>query len=28
LVTTAMDLETGERVRADLNDALEEAGLQ
>jgi len=28
LVTTAMDLDTGERVRADLNDALEEAGLQ
>ncbi len=28
LVTTAMDLETGERVRADLNDALAEAELQ
>ena len=28
LVTTARDLDTGERVRADLNDALEEAGLQ
>ena len=28
LVTTAMDLDTGERVRADLNDALAEAGLQ
>ncbi len=28
LVTTAMDLETGERVRADLNAALEEDGLQ
>ncbi|MEA1930985.1 MAG: DUF2103 domain-containing protein [Euryarchaeota archaeon] len=28
LVTTAMDLETGERVRADLNEALAEADLQ
>jgi len=28
LVTTAMDLETGERVRVDLNDALAEEGLQ
>ena len=28
LVTTAMDLDSGERVRADLNDALAEAGLQ
>ena len=28
LVTTAMDLDTGERVRADLNDALDEAGLR
>lgn len=28
LVTTARDLETGERVRADLNAALEEAELQ
>ena len=28
LVTTAMDLETGERVRADLNSALAEAELQ
>jgi len=28
LVTTAMDLDTGERVRADLNDALDEADLQ
>ena len=28
VVTTAMDRETGERVRADLNDALEEADLQ
>ncbi|WP_128477536.1 DUF2103 domain-containing protein [Halorussus pelagicus] len=28
VVTTAMDRERGERVRADLNDALAEAGLQ
>jgi hypothetical protein len=28
VVTTAMDRETGERVREDLNDALSEAGLQ
>lgn len=28
IVTTAMDRETGERVRADLNDALAEAELQ
>jgi len=28
LVTTAMDLETGERVRADLNEALAEEDLQ
>lgn len=28
VVTTAMDRETGERVRADLNDALAEAGFQ
>jgi len=28
LVTTAPDLDTGERVRADLNAALEEAELQ
>jgi len=28
IVTTAMDRETGERVRADLNEALCEAGLQ
>ncbi|WP_253737763.1 DUF2103 domain-containing protein [Halohasta salina] len=28
LVTTAMDLESGERVRTDLNDALAEADLQ
>ncbi len=28
IVTTAMDRETGERVRADLNDALAEAGLR
>ena len=28
VVTTAMDRETGERVREDLNDALEEADLQ
>ncbi|MFW5917220.1 MAG: DUF2103 domain-containing protein [Halorubrum sp.] len=28
IVTTAMDRETGERVREDLNEALQEAGLQ
>lgn len=28
VVTTAMDVDTGERVRADLNDALAEADLQ
>ncbi|MFO7834702.1 MAG: DUF2103 domain-containing protein [Halohasta sp.] len=28
LVTTAMDLDTGERVRTDLNEALAEAGLR
>ena len=28
VVTTAMDRETGERVRRDLNEALDEAGLQ
>jgi len=28
IVTTAMDRETGERVRADLNEALRDAGLQ
>ena len=28
IVTTAMDRETGERVRADLNEALREAELQ
>jgi len=28
IVTTAMDRETGERVREDLNEALREAGLQ